>query len=108
MLVALIVRISLFQIRRMLTLTGDYGRSAIEKMYSPLEAPMAIAAPEELQQYPQTQTLFHAGRPQAIQRLDERTLLALASAAGGIVEVISSAGDFVVEGSLLLRVCGAY
>ena len=106
MLVALIVRISLFQIRRMLTLTGDYGRSAIEKMYSPLEAPMAIAAPEELQQYPQTQTLFHAGRPQAIQRLDERTLLALASATGGIVEVISSAGDFVVEGSLLLRVCG--
>jgi uncharacterized membrane protein len=32
MLVALIGRISLFQIRRMLTLTGNYGRSVIEKV----------------------------------------------------------------------------
>jgi uncharacterized membrane protein len=106
MLVALIGRISLFQIRRMLTLTGNYGRSVIEEVYPPLEAPVATVTPEELEQYPQTQTLFHKGRPRAIQGLDERTLLALSSAAGGIVEVISSPGDFVVEGSLLLRVCG--
>jgi uncharacterized membrane protein len=106
MLVALIGRISLFQIRRMLTLTGNYGRSVIEEVYPTLEAPVATVTPEELEQYPQTQTLFHKGRPRAIQGLDERTLLALSSAAGGIVEVISSPGDFVVEGSLLLRVCG--
>ena len=106
MLVALIGRISLFQIRRMLTLTGNYGRSVIEEVYPPLEAPVATVTPEELEQYTHTQTLFHKGRPRAIQGLDERTLLALSSAAGGIVEVISSPGDFVVEGSLLLRVCG--
>ena len=105
MLVALIGRISLFQIRRMLTLTGDYGRSVIEKVYPPLGAPMATVAPEELQQYPQTQTLLHKGRPRAIQGLDERKLLASSLAAGGIVEVISSPGDFVVEGSVLLRIC---
>jgi uncharacterized membrane protein len=106
MLVALIGRISLFQIRRMLTLTGNYGRSVIEKVYPPLEAPVATVTPEELEQHLQTQTLFHKGRPRAIQGLDERTLLALSTSAGGIVEVISSPGDFVVEGSLLLRVCG--
>jgi uncharacterized membrane protein len=106
MLVALIGRISLFQIRRMLTLTGNYGRSVIEEVYPPLEAPVATVTPEELEQYTHTQTLFHKGRPRAIQGLDERTLLALSSAAGGVVEVISSPGDFVVEGSLLLRVCG--
>jgi uncharacterized membrane protein len=106
MLVALIGRISLFQIRRMLSLTGDYGRSVIEKVYPPLEMPVATVTPEELEQYPQTQILFHKGRPRAIQGLDERTLLALSSTTGGIVEVISSPGDFVVEGSLLLRVCG--
>jgi len=106
MLVALVDRISLFQIRRMLSLTGDHGRRVIETMYPPLEAPMAIAAPEELQQYPQTQTVLHLGRPRAIQWLDEKTLLTLSSAAGGIVEVASSAGDFVVEGTLLLRVYG--
>jgi uncharacterized membrane protein len=89
----------------MLTLTGDYGRSVIEKVYPPLGAPMATVAPEELQQYPQTQTLLHKGRPRAIQGLDERKLFASSLAAGGIVEVISSPGDFVVEGSVLLRIC---
>jgi uncharacterized membrane protein len=106
MLVALIGRISLFQIRRMLTLTGDYGRSVIEEVYPPLTVPIATITPEELQQYAQTQTLFHKGRPRAIQGLDEGALLTLSSAAGGMVEVISTPGDFVVEGSVLLRVCG--
>ncbi len=107
MLVALVDRISLFQIRRMLSLTGDHGRQVIEDMYPPLEAPITIAGDEEFQQYPVTQTLLHIGRPRAIQYVDERILLALSSAAGGIVEVASPAGDFVVEGSVLLRVYGA-
>jgi uncharacterized membrane protein len=106
MLVALIGRISLFQIRRMLTLTGDYGRSVIEKMYPSLESPIATAALEEFQQYAQSQTLLHKGRPRAIQGLDEGALLALSSSAGGIVEVVSSCGDFVVEGTVLLQVYG--
>ena len=106
MLVALIDRISLFQIRRMLSLTGDHGRRVIEALYPPLATPPAITTPEELKQYPQTQTVVHIGRPRAIQWLDEKTLLTLSSAAGGIVEVASSAGDFVVEGSELLRVYG--
>jgi uncharacterized membrane protein len=90
----------------MLTLTGDYGRSVIEKVYPSLESPIATAALEEFQQYAQSQTLLHKGRPRAIQGLDERVLLALSSAAGGIVEVVSSCGDFVVEGTVLLRVYG--
>jgi len=106
MLIALIDRISLFQIRRMLSLTGDHGRHVIEAMYPLAEAPTAIAAPEELEQYPLTQTVLHIGKPRAIQWLDEKTLLTLSSTAGGIVEVASSAGDFVVEGTPLLRVYG--
>ena len=39
MLVALVDRISMFQVRRMLSLTGDHGRLVIESMYSSLEAP---------------------------------------------------------------------
>ena len=106
MLVALVDRISLFQIRRMLSLTGDHGRLVIETHVSIAGSPDRIAAPEELKQYPQTQTVLHIGRPRAIQWLDEKTLLTLSSAAGGIVEVASPAGDFVVEGTLLLRVYG--
>ena len=107
MLVALVDRISLFQIRRMLSLTGDHGRQVIETMYPPLEAPIASVAAREFQQYPETQTLLHVGRPRAIQYLDERSLFALSSSAGGIVEIVSPAGDFVVEGTVLLRVYGA-
>ena len=106
MLVALIERISLFQIRRMLAFTGEHGRRVIEKMYPRLETPMAIALPEELQRYPLTQTLLYTGRPCAIQALDEAALLTLSSALGGIVEVVSSSGDFVVEGTQLIRVYG--
>jgi uncharacterized membrane protein len=106
MLAALIERISLLQIRRMLTFTGDHGRRVIEKMYPPLETSTATAAPEELQGYPLTQTLLHTGPPCAIQALDVTALLTLSSAVGATVEVVSSPGDFVVEGTLLLRVYG--
>ena len=106
MLVALVERISLFQIRRMLTLTGDHGRLVIEKVYPSLETPMATAELEELRHFPLTHTVLHTGRPRAIQALDERALLTLSSAAGGIMEVVASAGDFVVEGALLVRVYG--
>src|SRR4029077_7286981 len=50
--------------------------------------------------------LLHAGRPRAIQALDTPTLLQMAFFSGGIVEVVSSVGDTVVEGTLLLRIHG--
>ena len=106
MLVALVDRISMFQVRRMLSLTGDHGRLVIESMYSSLEHPITIPSMEELERYPETQTVLHIGRPRAIQWLDEKRLLTLSSAAGGIIEVASPAGDFVVEGTVLLRVYG--
>lgn len=106
MLVALIDRISLFQIQRMLTLTGDFGRGAIETLYPALNVQIAIATAEELDQYPITQTVFHRGRPRAIQGVNEPALFKQASTAGGIVELISVPGDFVVEGTPLLRVYG--
>lgn len=61
MLVALIERISLFQIRRMLTFTGDHGRLVIEKMYPSTETPMATAELDELRQFPLTHTVPHEG-----------------------------------------------
>ncbi len=106
MLVALVQRISMFRIRRMLTLTGDHGRLVIEKMYPSLDTPKATADLEELQQFPLSHTILHTGAPRAIQFLDEEALLTLSSAAGGVMEVVSSPGDFVVEGSQLVRVYG--
>ncbi len=106
MFVALIQRIGLLQINRMLTFTGDLGRQVIEAMYPRLDAAVALTRPEELRGLPITQTLIHRGRPQALQALDQRALLTLGSESGGVVEVVSSIGDTLVEGTLLLRVIG--
>ncbi|HTT20263.1 MAG TPA: DUF2254 domain-containing protein [Candidatus Sulfotelmatobacter sp.] len=106
MFIALVERITVLQINRMLAFTGDHGRGVIEKMYPPLETPIAMANPEEFQRVQVTQTLLHAGRPRTIQALDTSALLQIAFNSGGIVEVVCSVGDTVVEGTLLLRIHG--
>lgn len=106
MFVALIQRIGLLQINRMLSFTGDFGRQVIEAMYPPLDTAVALARPEEFQKLPITRTVVHTGRPQALQTLDALALLTLGSESGGVVEVVSSIGDTLVEGTVLLRVMG--
>jgi uncharacterized membrane protein len=107
MFVALVERISLLQIHRMLAFTGSQGREVIEEMYPPLDAPAALAEPEEYLELSVKQTLLHAGSPRAVQGIDEAGLETLASEAGGVLEVVSAVGDTVVEGSVLLRVHAA-
>jgi len=106
MFIALVERITVLQINGMLAFTGDHGRGVIEKMYPPIETPIARAEPEEFQRFPVTLTLLHAGRPRVIQTLDIPALLQIVSYSGGIVEVVSSVGDTVVEGTVLLRIRG--
>ena len=89
MFVALIQRIGLLQINRMLTFTGDLGRQVIETMYPRLDARGCAAQPEEFRGLPVTQTLIHSGRPQALQALDSGALLRLGAQSGGVVEIVS-------------------
>lgn len=104
MFIALVERISMLQIHRMLAFTGQQGRAVVERMYPPLESPAALAEPEEYRKLPVAQTLVYTGRPLAIQAIDEVQLEALASAGKGIVEIASAVGDTVVNGSVLLYV----
>ncbi len=106
MFVALIQRIGLLQIHRMLSFTGDLGGQVIEAMYPRLDAAVALAPPEEFRRLPVTQTLVHVGRPRALQALDQRALFALAAESGGIVEVVSTIGDTLFDGTVLLQVLG--
>lgn len=106
MFIALIDRISLLQINGMLTFTGNHGRRVIESLYPPFDTDIATPQPDEFLALPVTQILLHRGQPRAIQALDESALLKASVAAGGIVEVVSSVGDIVVEGTELLRVRG--
>jgi len=107
MFIALVERISLLQIHRMLAFTGSQGREVIEQMYPPFETPVTLAKPEEYRDLFVKQTLLHAGSPRSVQGIDEARLEALASEAGGVLEVVSAVGDTVVEGSVLLRVRAA-
>jgi len=106
MFIALIEKISLLQIHRMLGFTADHGRRVIDETYPPLEAAVATPDPQESQVLPVTLTLEHTGRPQTIQALDVPALLDLASAAGAVVVVIASVGDTLVESGVVLRVHG--
>lgn len=106
MFIALIERISLLQVHRMLAFTGEHGWRVIENTYPPLETPISIPDPEDFQKLSVTQTVVYSGRPRAIQTIDVPAMLGLSSASGGIVEVVCGVGDTVVEGTPMLRVHG--
>lgn len=106
MFIAIIERISMLAVHRMLSFTGEQGWRVIEKMYPPLETPISSPNPQDFQKLPVTQTLIYNGRPRAIQYIDIPALLALSSQAGGVVNVLSAVGDTVVSGTPLLRVHG--
>jgi len=106
MFIALIQRLALLQISRMLTFTGNLGRQVIEQMYPAIEAPASVPCVDEFAKLPITQILVHSGGPQALQALDISALLALAMQIGGRVEVLVSVGDTLISGMPLLRVFG--
>jgi len=105
--IALIEKLSLLQIHRMLAFTADQGRQVIEDTYPPLDRPQALADSAAYADLPLTQTLHHVGPPRSLQALDMPALLALSSAAGGVMVVVSPVGDTLVEGSVMLRLFGA-
>jgi uncharacterized membrane protein len=106
MLVALIQRIGLLQVNRMLTFAGDFGRQVIEETYQSLATPPSLVGPEELTKFPVSQSVVHSGRPRTLQALDVPALLSLANRSGGTVEVVSLVGDTLITGTTLLRVYG--
>jgi uncharacterized membrane protein len=107
MFIAMIQRIGLLQINRMLVFTGDQGRRVITTLYPPLQPAGAATETEELRSLPRTQTLVHHGPPRSIQAVDVAALVALARAAGGVVEMVAVVGDTVVESTPLAHVLGA-
>ena len=109
MFVGLIQRISLLQINRMLTFTGDQGRQVIEAVYPQLDSPVASSAPEheQFRSLPLTKTLTHRTSPQVIQALDTVALVRLAKASGGVIEMVAAVGDTLVDLTPVLHLYGA-
>ena len=107
MFAGLIQRIGLLQINRMLNFTGDQGRKVIEALYSRLDSSSPTIESEDFRRLPVAQTLVHRTRPQSVQAVDAAPLVNLAKASGGVIEMLISVGDTVVDFTPLLKVFGA-
>jgi len=109
MFIALIERLGMLQVNRMLIFTADHGRKAIAELYpSPKSVPNpAATGSAELDGLRATQTLTHIGRPQVIQTVRVEELLSLAREAGATIEVTAAVGDTILELSPLVRVYAA-
>jgi uncharacterized membrane protein len=107
MFIALIQRIGLLQINRMLVFTGDQGRKVIPTVYPPLNSGAAVIGREEFQLLPRAQMLVHDGAPRSLQAVDAAALVNLAKESGGVIEILAAVGDTVFQSMPLLQVLGA-
>jgi uncharacterized membrane protein len=108
MFIALIQRIGLLQISRMLTFTGDQGRKVIAAVYPASNSSSEVIGPEATQIYPRAQSLVYEGVPRSLQAIDAAALVNLAKDSGGVVEVLVAVGDTVLQSMPLLHVLGAH
>lgn len=106
MFIALIHRIGLLQINRMLVFTGDQGRKVISTIYPSFSSEVLAMGQEGFGDLPRTQTLIHHGGPRSIQAVDIAGMVSLAKASDAIIESVVSVGDTVVELTPLLHICG--
>jgi len=107
MLVALIQRIGLLQIGRMLIFTGNQGRKVITTTYPLAESVVPAGRPDEFRKRPQIQKVIHHGPPRSVQAVDMEALVKLAETSDGVIEMTAAVGDTVLELMPLLHVFGA-
>lgn len=105
MFIALIDRVGMLQINRMLIFTGDRGREAIDELFSGTR--QRPARRPELDRSKVSQTLVYTGRPQVIQRVDLSRLVQLAKESGAVIEVAAAIGNTLLDGTPMVRVHGA-
>jgi uncharacterized membrane protein len=107
MFIALIQRVALIQINRMLIFTGDRGRKSIEEMYSSAKRPSVATKVTDAQRKSVTQKLTYSGPPAVVQAIRHAPLLELARSGGAVIEINVAVGDAITEMTPLLRVLGA-
>ena len=106
MFISLIQPITLLQVGRMLTFTGNQGRMVIETTYPDIESE-ASEAKFEYQQMPETQSIGHHGPPICVQSVNVAKLVNLAKSADAVIECAPASGDTVTDSMPLFRVFGA-
>jgi uncharacterized membrane protein len=104
--IALVKRIAVLQVNRMLTFTGDQGRKTIAALYPGDHRFDHEEDGEASISGTPVQIVAHHGRPRAVQAIDTAVLLALARQADARIEVTAAVGDTVMESTPLVRVYG--
>ncbi len=109
--VLLIEKIGMLQVTRILTATGDAGRTVISRMYpeAGAEATGGISAAgdaDDLERTPALLTLVHRGGPRVVQAVRTEALMALAARADLVIVLAVAVGDTVMDGMPILRVRG--
>jgi uncharacterized membrane protein len=105
--IALLERVGLLKVNRMLSFTGNHGRKAISELYGSGASPQPRTGTDDYQKLVVTQSVTHVGPPQAIQAVHMDRLLELATKTGAVIEVTAAIGDSLLETATLLRVYGA-
>ncbi len=104
MFIALIERLGMLRVNRMLTFIQRKGRKAIDDLYPPIQSRSLALETIEYCRRSVTQTLTYFGSPQVIQAVHVAQLVKLAALAGAVIEVTAAVGDTVLEMTPLLRV----
>jgi uncharacterized membrane protein len=108
MFIALIERIGLLQINRMLLFIGARGRKSIDDLYCADHSAKANSeAAADYREKKVTQTLTHKGAPKVVQAVEMVALMDLATQADAVIEVAAAVGSSVLEMTPLIRVYGA-
>jgi uncharacterized membrane protein len=107
MFIALIHRIGLLQVNRILIFTGDQGRKAIQTLYEPAHSAPGAEPAGRLRGLRKPQVLAHRGQPRTLQAIDTRGLVEMAKAANAVIEIEAAIGDTLMDGMPLLMVLGA-
>jgi uncharacterized membrane protein len=109
--VLLIEKIGMLQVTRILTATGDAGRTVISRMY-PEAGPAASgqapgsAEADDPGRAPVLLTLAHHGGPLVVQAVRTEALVALADRSNVVIVMTVAVGDTVMDGMPILRVHG--
>lgn len=106
MFIALIQRVGLLQVNRMLLFTAQQGRKVIESLYGEPGASSGKSQVFRNIKAVPTQVLLHRGRPQSLQAIDLKALIQLARQNDARIEVVVAVGDTVLEGMPLLHLFG--
>jgi uncharacterized membrane protein len=106
MFIALVERVGILQVNRMLIFIGSRGRSNVDRLFPPIDASPATVQAGTHALPPRTQTVLHRGDPMYVQTVDTAGLVRLGREHGCVVEVTAAVGDAVLEDTPLLAVRG--